>query len=133
MAAIFEFKILTPDGKLFVGKTDLLTITTTNGILGIMKGHAPLEAIVEISELVIHEQQNISYIALGGGILHIEKNNVTILADSFETSDEIDLKRAEDSKARAEARLASHDENIDIKRAEISLKKALNRINIASR
>ncbi len=133
MAASFEFSIVTPNGKKYSAKSDLLTIKTSSGALGVMKNHAPLEAIIEISELIVHNGQEIYSIALGGGILHINKEGVTILADSFETKDEIDLKRAQDAKTRAEHRLASTEENVDIKRAEIALKKALNRISIVSR
>lgn len=133
MAALFEFTIVTPNGKKYSSDCDLLTVKTSSGALGVMKNHAPLEAIVDISELIIHKGAEVYYIALGGGILHINKDGVTILADSFETKDEIDLKRAEEAKERAECRLLSKDENVDIKRAEIALKKALNRINIVSR
>ncbi len=137
MAAPFEFKVLTPDGKKFVAKTDLLTIKTTDGYIGIMKNHAPLEAICDIGELKFNhiEDKNYSeeFIAIGGGLLHISKNEVIILADSFETKEEIDLKRALEAKTRAESRISSKDTNVDVKRAEIALKKALNRINISSR
>ena len=67
------------------------------------------------------------------GTPHITKDGVTILADSFEAKDEIDLSRAEESKARAECRLKSKGENIDVARAEIALRKAINRIKIASK
>lgn len=130
--ALFEYKIVTPNGKEHLGKAELLTVKTSNGVLGVMKDHTPLEAVIEISELIIHEQSAINYIAVGGGILHIAKEGIVILADSFEFKDEIDLKRAEEAKSRAEERL-SGGQNIDVKRAELALKKALNRISVVSK
>lgn len=130
MAATFLFKILSPDGKKREITADLITINTTNGMLGIMKNHAPLEAIINIGELQIKNGNKYEFIALNGGILHIDKKQVLILANSFESKEEIDLVRATNAKNRAEEKLKIKDENIDIKRAEIALKKALNRINI---
>lgn len=138
MSAVFTFNIVTPEGKKFSHGADLLTLNTTLGKIGIMKGHAPIDAIVDVCELKYHlfidGHITENYIALGGGILHITKNEVIILADSFEHKKEIDVNRAENAKIRAEKRLENKkDENIDIRRAEIALKKALNRIKIGSR
>ncbi len=133
MAKTFIVKMLTPDGKAYEQEVDLVSTHTTAGVLGIMSGHLPLEAILDINELVLHHGSEVKRFAIGGGILHVTPNSVTILADSFESEDEIDLLRAEDSKRRAEERLKSKTENIDMARAEISLKKALNRISIAKR
>ena len=133
MAALFDFKIITPDGKMYTDKADLLTVKTSAGYIGIMNNHAPLEAICDVGELAIYNKNNVEYIALGGGLLHISKEETIILADSFETKEEIDLKRAEEAKKRAEDRLNNKGENLDVKRAELALKKALNRISVISR
>ena len=60
----------------------------------------------------------------------MKKDEVIVLAESFETKDEIDRERAEASKQRAEERLASSDPNIDVKRAELSLKRAMSRLSL---
>ena len=132
MAKLFPFYMVTPDGKSLKGECDLLSVPSTIGILGIMANHAPLEAILDIGEIVVHNGKNEEYYALGGGILHITKEGVTILADSFEHEDDIDIARAENAKQRAEERLTRKKE-IDVLRAEIALKKALNRIKVASK
>ena len=72
----------------------------------------------------------ISNFAIGGGVLHIEKNSkVTLLLDSIEAKDEIDIERAEKAKERAEDYLTRKD-NVDISRAKLALNRALNRINV---
>ena len=67
----------------------------------------------------------------------MKDNKVLILADSFESKEEIDKKRAEEAKARAEKRIESYketrDPNIDYKRAELALKKALNRLAVVDK
>ncbi len=130
--ALFDFKVVTPNGKMYSGEAELITVITSCGVIGVMKNHTPLEAIIEISKLVIHKKDEIEEIAIGGGILHISKNSVIILADSFELKEEIDLERAKKAKARAEDRL-SNGLNIDVKRAELALNKAINRINVVTK
>ena len=133
MAKLFPFYMVTPDGKSYRGECDLLSVNSTDGILGILANHAPLEAILDIGQTVAHIGNKEEVFAVSGGILHITKEGVTILADSFEAKDEIDLSRAENSKSRAESRLKSKGENIDVKRAEVALRKAINRIKVASK
>ena len=133
MAKLFPFYMVTPDGKSYRGECDLLSVNSTDGILGILANHAPLEAILDIGQAVAHIGNKEEVFAVSGGILHITKDGVTILADSFEAKDEIDLSRAEEAKTRAEARLKSKGENIDVARAEVALRKAINRIKIASK
>ena len=133
MAKLFPFYMVTPDGKSLKGECDLLSVPSTIGVLGIMANHAPLEAILDIGELVVHNGSKEEYYALSGGILHISKESVTVLADSFEAKEDIDLARAESAKTRAEERLKNKKENVDVLRAEVALRKAINRIKIAGK
>lgn len=62
--------------------------------------------------------------------MHVKKDEVLLLLESFEAKDEIDFVRADKSRKRAEERLALKGPDIDVRRAEISLKRALNRLNM---
>ncbi len=130
MAKSFSFKMVTPDGKMVQKQVDLVQVKTLDGVIGILKNHTPLEAILDIAPLNLTIGGTKEIYAVGGGILHVKKDGVLLLADSFESDSEIDVERAKASKMRAENRL-SQTENIDIKRAEVSLKKAINRIQVA--
>ncbi len=134
MATNFKLTIVTPDGKKITDEAYILNVITSAGALGILANHLPLTSIIEISHL--NYKKNIEGkiesidLSIGGGILNVTKEEVIVLAESFETKDEIDRERAERSKQRAEERINSHDPNIDLKRAELSLKRALSRLSL---
>ena len=67
---------------------------------------------------------------MAGGLLYFRDNTAEILTDAIESKDEINVDRAEAAKKRAEERLASKDPNIDMKRAQAALAKALNRLEL---
>lgn len=129
MANTFKLTIVSPDGKKLVDDATICNVVTTNGTLGIMAHHLPLVGIIEISHLVYRNDNETHEFAISGGVLNVKDDEVIILAESFETPEEIDFKRAEEAKARAEKYLKSKDPNVDMRRAELALKRALNRIN----
>lgn len=130
MANKFRISIVTADGKKLVDEVDILNVVTSSGNLGIMANHLPLIAIIEISHLNYRKDGKLYEFSISGGILNVKKDGVSVLADAFESKEEIDFKRAEKSKLRAEERLKSREKNIDIKKAELSLKRALNRLTM---
>ena len=129
MASKFKLHIVTADGKSLDKEVEIVNVKTSSGMLGIMAHHLPLIAIVEISHLSYVSNNVREEISIGGGVLHVENNEVNILAYSFETKQELDYSRAEEAKLRAENRL-KNKENIDFVRAELSLKRALNRLSL---
>jgi F-type H+-transporting ATPase subunit epsilon len=79
------------------------------------------------------EEQYRQYMAVGGGFAEVTPEHVTVLADSAEKPDEIDIKRAEAARQRAIKRVRSSDEDIDMERAELALRRALTRLRVAAR
>ena len=128
----FIVSIVSPSGKKLDLEVELLNLKLSDGEIGIMKDHLPLIGIIVTGKIVAYLNNKPSIIAISGGVLNVEKGKVLILADSFETPEEIDLKRAEDSLHRAENRIKEHQTNpdIDVIRAEASLARALNRIEV---
>lgn len=126
----FKLKIITPYGVLFEGEVDSLNICTTQGYLTILPNHIPLVTPLQIASMSFKTNKNTRICALAGGIMHVNNNETKIIANACEYQEDIDINRAIKSKERAEARLANKKENINIARAEASLKRALNRINI---
>ena len=135
MANTFNIQILTPEGKKLTDEVSILNCVTTAGAIGILANHIPLIAVLEISHLNYKKPDGVGGVEsvdifIAGGTLKVKDNEATILTEAFETKDEIDRARAEDAKRRAEERLASKDENIDVKRAELALKRALSRLSL---
>ena len=126
---MFKVNVVTPESSGHSFMTTQLNIVTPQGQMGILSHHMPLVTQISISLLTsVHEGSRKRY-AISGGVLFFQNNEATLMADTFESEGEIDLSRAERAKQRAEERLKSKDPNIDVKRAELALLKAINRIN----
>src|SRR5512144_2982278 len=105
--------IVTPEKQLFSGKVDEVTVPSTQGYLGILPGHAPLLAELGIGQISYETGGKTEYLACSWGVVEVLPNRVVILVETSELASEIDVKRAEQAKQRAEKRLASKDPNID--------------------
>jgi len=105
-----------------------------DGYLGILSGHAPLVAALTVGELTITppEAEPIE-IALSGGFLRVDGDNVLILADTAELAKEIDIERAQRAVERAETRLREGPAETDIEHARMAMLRALNRLRVARR
>ena len=130
----FEFEIISSDGKKQILSIELLCIKIpTYGERAFLKGHIDYVATLDVSSFYVKEKDkgNNTYFAISGGILSVTKNKILILADTFETRDEIDKDRAINEKEKAELLLKDNDsDKVLIESAEFSLKKALNRLSI---
>ena len=130
MADLFKLQIITPERKFYEGDASMVELTTTEGEIGVYRGHIPMTAIVAPGVLKIHEAGGIKEAALMSGFLEILPEKIVIMAEVAEWPEEIDLNRAEEAKVRAERRLKEQSGEIDIVRAETALKKALVRISL---
>ena len=128
-----ELVIVTPEKQLLREKAVEVQLPGENGYLGVLPGHAPLITELGIGELSYHDAsgRESEHIALVRGFAEVLSDRVTVLAETAERAEEIDLQRAKDALARAEKRLASNDSNIDLDRAGIALQRALIRIQVA--
>jgi len=128
-----ELTVVTPERQLLQETVVEVTIPGLDGALGILPGHAPLITELGIGELSYHTTTSSQPILLAvlRGFAEVLPDRVTLLAETAERAEEIDLARAQAAKARAEQRLASNDTNIDWDRATIALQRAVIRIQIA--
>ena len=79
--------------------------------------------------MTIYADGDIKKAAVHGGIVEVLKDKVTVLAEVAEWPDEIDVARANEARLRAERRLASHEADINVMRAELALKRSMARLN----
>lgn len=131
MAKRIKLDIVTPERLAYSDEVNMIIARATDGDLGILPGHAPLIAGLQVAPLRLLKDEGEEQIAICSGFLEVQSDKVTILAACAELPGEIDVKRAQAAKERAESRLRSAGEDIDIARAEMALKRALLRLSIA--
>ncbi|MBQ6787467.1 MAG: ATP synthase F1 subunit epsilon [Lachnospiraceae bacterium] len=130
MAEKFKLTIVTPDREFFNEDVEMVEFNTTEGEIGIYKGHIPLTVIVKPGILTITQGETVKNAALHAGFVQILPEEVTILAEIIEWPGEIDEERAKAARERAESRLSGGGD-IDVVRAEAALMRAIARINAA--
>lgn len=128
MAGTFNLKVVAPDGQVLNKDVEFAVAPGENGEIGILPNHAPLIASLGIGVIRYTENGKVNKIAISGGFMEVVKNKVTILANTAETSESINLERAQAAKERAEKRLRERQPDVDVARAEVALKRAVARI-----
>ena len=126
-------EIVTPDRSIVREQVDEVEIPGTDGYLGVLPGHTPLLAMLQVGELWYRQGQEKHYLSIAFGFAEVQPDRATILAQITERADEIDVARAEAARKRAEERLAKPTMNVDFERARIALLKSLVRLQVASR
>lgn len=126
----FKLKIVTPKGIYKETDIEMLNLKTTAGQIGILANHIPLASAIEISEMNYIENGEKKIFAISGGFVYVNEEETTIIANAIESPEEIDIRRAEEAKQRAEGRLKASPSDIDIMRAEVALRRAINRIHV---
>ena len=125
----FKLQIMTPEKTVFDGETEQIIVRTTVGDVGILNGHEPYCAAISIGQMRIMIDGEFRRAATSGGIIKVSKEKTTILVQTCEWSDEIDVERAEAAKATAQARAEAAKDDKELLLAEAKLKRALNRID----
>jgi len=130
-----ELIVVTPERQLLRESVVEVTLPGLEGELGVLPGHAPLMSELGIGELSYRRATSSTPTSLSviRGFVEVLPDRVTVLAETAERAEEIDVNRAEEALARAEKRLASNDTNIDWDRAIIALQRAIIRIQIAKK
>ncbi len=127
---LFTLKIITPDRMFYEGEVSMVEFNTTEGEIGIYKKHVPTTVIISPGILTITEENETKEAALHAGFAEILQDEVVIMAEIVEWPEEIDLKRAEAARDRAQERLQSKTPETDVLRAETALQRALARIHV---
>ena len=131
MAATFNLNIVTPEKTVLSGDVTSVQVPSVEGSLGILAGHAPLLAELGVGECVVRLADGTTrQLVVAGGFLDVAKTKVSVLANTAEFDDEIDVSRAEASLIRARDLLSSA-ESVDRTAIMESMRRAQARIRIA--
>lgn len=122
--------IVTPDGPVYDSEVDMIIAKTASGEIGILPGHIPMVAPLVTGAIKLKKEAKTEYVAVSSGFVEVRPEKVSILATSAEVASSIDLARAKEAMKRAEERIQSKQDTVDHNRAELALKRAMNRINV---
>ena len=128
----FALEIVTPEKTVYSGQVNSLQAPGSEGCFGIMAGHMPLLTSLQIGALSFAEESGgEARMAVSGGFAEVGRERVTILAETAERAEEIDVERAQSSRQRAEERLGDRQKTgVDVVRAQVALSRALNRLRV---
>lgn len=129
----YRLKIVTPDRLVFDSLAERLVARTITGDVCILARHTEYITPLAIGMVKVKANGEWRVASCSGGTLVVTGGEATIIADTFEWSDEIDLERAKAAKEKAEERLKENSTEFEFKIAELKLKRALNRINTGSK
>ncbi len=133
--ATFNLQIVTPDGLMFSGEAESLTVRTVEGDVGILPNHINFLTALGMGEARIVTGGVTRRAACIGGMLSVRNNEVNLVPTTFEWADEIDLDRANRARQAAEEKLSHRNTLSDqeLAVAEAKLKRALVRSGVAAR
>lgn len=134
MPGEMTLQIITPERtELKDETTSAVVIPVTDGSMGILYNHAPMVASLRIGVLRYKQGGAYKRVAISGGFMELNNNKITILADTAEAGETVDVMRAQEARKRAEARLRDRTANIDRVRAEAALQRAIARLKAAGK
>lgn len=132
MADKLKLEMVTPYKRVLSEEVDEITAPGFIGELGLLPGHTPLLTTLKVGELSYRKGSEQFFVAVNWGYLEVEEGTVTVLVDTAEKSDEIDLERAKVALGRAEDALKTlSQEDKDFVVMEAALERALIRIQVA--
>ena len=131
---LFNLEIITPDGIFYSGETENVIVRTTVGDKGILARHEPYAAALGTGKVRVMFNGKFRNAAVSSGIVKVTKEKTSIIAQSCEWGDEIDIERAEKAKEKAEKTLSGGSlTEKELSIAEFKLKRALNRLDAAEK
>ncbi len=123
-----RLRIVTPVRELYDEDAEMVIMRSSVGDIGILHGHQPLTTTLDYGILRIINGDEEVRATVFGGFASVDERGLTVLSDAAEWPHEIDMDRAVAAKERAQSRIQSGDDSIDIVRAELALRRALIRI-----
>ncbi|MFA0086728.1 F0F1 ATP synthase subunit epsilon [Vibrio sp. 10N.286.49.C2] len=123
----FQLNVVSAEGTLYSGPAHAIAVTGEDGELGIRPGHSPLISKIKpgVARILgdIKESETILYVS--GGLIEVQPDVVTVLADTALHGKEIDKARAETARRAAEENINKYTDDINFAQAQLELAKAL--------
>ena len=131
--AKLSLEIVTAERLVYSEDVDVVVAPGIEGQLGILPQHAPLMTMLQPGELMVKQDGEEHSIFVSGGFLEVQGDKVTVLADTAERAEEIDIARAEEAKLRAEQRMDLPFTEADHARVQAAMLRSLMRLKVAGK
>ncbi len=127
--------IITQERTVYSAQADYVSLPGTEGVLGVLPNHAPLLTALTFGEVMVRRDGDEEYFAIGGGFAEVRPDQVTILADSAEQADEINIERAQQARDQAEQAMQEGvtDDSAAYAQIEAALRRAQIRLDVGRR
>jgi len=133
MADTFQLEIVTPEKMVVRDVAEEMQIPGKDGYLGILPGHAPLISELAVGEITYRNANTTHHLCVAWGFAEVLPDKVTILAETAERAEEVDVNRAQAAKRRAETNLGKCSTEEEFKQTAGDLQRAETRIDVAGR
>jgi F-type H+-transporting ATPase subunit epsilon len=131
MAEVFQFEIVTPEKRVVDTAATEAQIPGKNGYIGVLPGHAPLITELAVGEITFRSDSGEQRLAVASGFAEVLPDKVTVLAETAERPEEINVERARKAKEHAEQWLAGAQTEGEVERALDALHRAELRLRVA--
>ena len=131
--ATIKLEIVTPEAKTFSDDVDMVTLTGTEGEMGILPQHMPLMTQLASGEIIARKGAGNIFLAVGEGFVQVTREKVSVLTDMAIKADDIDEAKAEEARQKAEARLTQKISDEETASAQAQLMHAMTQLNVKRR
>lgn len=128
-----KFQIITPEKVVFNEEIDSITLPTVDGEITVLPNHIPLISVTKPGEIMIRKDGEVHHMAVMRGFVETSENRVRLMTDAAELAEEIDERRAQEAKERAEKLVAESKDQVEYTDASAALARALARVKVARR
>ena len=129
-----QLEVVTPERQVLSAEVDEVSAPGALGYFGVLPGHTPFLTTLGVGELGYRIANQWEYLSITWGYAEVLPNKVTVLSETAEMAEEIDIERAERAKRRAEERLREWSTtvaDVDFERASVALQRAIVRLEVA--
>lgn len=128
-----QVDVVSAKAEVFSGQAEFVSLPGESGELGILPGHTPLITRIKPGAVRIQNGQNEELVFVAGGILEVQPNKITVLADTAIRGNDLDEARALEAKARAEENLKDNASDVDYARAQAELSVAVAQLAVLAK
>jgi F-type H+-transporting ATPase subunit epsilon len=133
MANTLKLEIITPDAVVYSADVEMVTLPGIEGQLGILPQHIRLMTQMVPGEMIVRKSGHDDLFAVGGGLIEITGERVSILTDMAIAADKIDEAKVEEARQRAEARLREKISDEEVASVNAALARSLAQLHVKRR